>query len=90
MKCEESKNGIEEKVKCGYRRLFINIVDAASCRILGKSGKMPLLHLTFMNYPGESNSARAIPPWRKLVYRFYPRYAFGRGLRRDASRESSR
>jgi hypothetical protein len=23
--------------------LFIDIVDAASCRILGKSGKMPLL-----------------------------------------------
>jgi hypothetical protein len=28
----------------------MNLVDAASCRILGKSGKMPLLLMAFMNY----------------------------------------
>ncbi|MCC6127021.1 MAG: hypothetical protein IT426_18840 [Pirellulales bacterium] len=38
--------------RLAYPGLSINIVDAASCRILGKSGKMPLLQIDFMNNAG--------------------------------------
>jgi hypothetical protein len=35
-----------------YSRLFIIHVDAASCRIIAISGKMPLLQTAFMNNVG--------------------------------------
>ncbi|MCC6123883.1 MAG: hypothetical protein IT426_02895 [Pirellulales bacterium] len=44
----KTKNWRHERGK-DFPGLFIKIVDAASCRILGKSGKMPLLQFAFMN-----------------------------------------
>jgi beta-mannosidase len=37
-------------------RIIHNIVDVASSRIFGKSGKMPLLLLAFMNIPGQTEN----------------------------------
>jgi hypothetical protein len=37
--------------------LFTNNVAAASCRIRGKSGKMPLLQTAFMNNSGNRKNA---------------------------------